>query len=185
MSHRVIELHHIVPIATIPSVLHHGILSDEQAAKNYPPSLITPGPQIPKGLKLHQYARLYFDAHNPVLFNRKTENLCVLRVSTEVFDIEGVVLTDQHASSPYARYLGPHQIGQLNFDPIFSDNWEDPNQIQHLRKKAAKCAEVLVPVCIPFCFISGAYVPDENSLASIKNHGFKRESMINLNLFFL
>lgn len=33
MSHRIIELHSIMPIENISSVLEHGILSNAQAAK--------------------------------------------------------------------------------------------------------------------------------------------------------
>lgn len=33
MSHRVIELHCIIPIKNIPSIMKHGILSHEQASR--------------------------------------------------------------------------------------------------------------------------------------------------------
>lgn len=185
MSHRVVELHNIMPLANIPSVLNRGILSHEQAAKLNTDSIIPQSAQVPRGLKLHQYAKLYFDAHNPALMERKTEALCVLRISTEIFDVEGVVLTDHYSSSPYVRYLSPQQIGHIHFDNVFAENWEDTNEINHLRKKAAKCAEVLVPVSVPFCFISGAYVPDNKSLDLMGNYGFKRELTLNPTLFFV
>lgn len=82
-----------MPIANISSVLVHGILSHEQAAKLDHQSVAMTDiqdrrdrVQVPGGLKLHQYANLYFHARNPMLFKRKAqaESLCVLRVSTTV-----------------------------------------------------------------------------------------------------
>jgi hypothetical protein len=63
MIDHVFELHNNMPLANIPSVLHHGILSYEQAAKINPNLLpLQKTIQIPKGLKLNQYVPLYFDA---------------------------------------------------------------------------------------------------------------------------
>jgi hypothetical protein len=72
---------------------------------------------VPGGLKLHQYANLYFHARNPMLYKRKGEvaNLCVLRISTEVRHIVGVVMTDRNASSDYVRFLHPSQGSVLDY----------------------------------------------------------------------
>ncbi len=89
MDKRIKELQCIMPLDNIPSVLEHGILSYERAAKLKHHSVAMPEvqdlrdkKQVPRGLKLHQYANLYFHARNPMLYKRKNEDICVLRIST-------------------------------------------------------------------------------------------------------
>lgn len=117
MPIQVTELHNIMPIANIPSVMAHGILCHEAAARleHYDVSMQTiqdrrDKVQVPGGLKLHRYANLYFHARNPMLYKRLDHitTLCILRVSTDVFYIEGAVITDQNASSDYVRFLPPY-----------------------------------------------------------------------------
>jgi hypothetical protein len=92
-----------------PSVLARGILSHDNAAKLPHHSVAMQAIQdkrdlksVPGGLKLHQYANLYFHARNPMLFKRRYEDVCVLCLSTAVFQLQGAVITDQNASSDYA-----------------------------------------------------------------------------------
>src|SRR5712672_1863510 len=103
MDPRVTEFQCIMPMVNIASVLEHGILSHERASKLGHASVAMDAiqekrdkKQVPGGLKLHQYANLYFHARNPMLFKRKdqTADLCVLRVSTAVCEVQGVVLAD-------------------------------------------------------------------------------------------
>src|ERR1035437_4648492 len=103
MNPRVTEFQCIMPLENIPSVLKLGFLSNERSAKLEHCSVAMEDVQekreqkhVPGGLKLHQYANLYFHARNPMLYKRKTEinNLCVLRISTEILQLPGVVLAD-------------------------------------------------------------------------------------------
>src|SRR5882757_7005622 len=102
MNPRVTELQCIMPLENIPSVLKLGILSNEQAAKIEHRSVAMEDVQekreqkhVPGGLKLHQYANLYFHARNPMLYKRRdaAATLCILRISTKVLHIDGVVIT--------------------------------------------------------------------------------------------
>jgi len=140
MSPQVTELHNIMPLANIPSVLRHGILSHAEASRLHHADVSMAEiqdrrdhVQVPQGLKLHQYANLYFHARNPMLFKRKeqAESLCILRVSTAVFNIPGTIITDQNASSNYVRFLPPTALNQLQLDNIYAENWLHPNQITY------------------------------------------------------
>src|SRR5205814_3868770 len=133
---RVTEFQCIMPLENIPSVLNLGILSNEQAAKvpHYSVALEVVQERrdlkhVPGGLKLHQYANLYFHARNPMLYKRKDEaaKLCILRVSTEITHIGGVVITDRNASSDYVRFLDPKQWAMLDFGDILAMDWRHPN----------------------------------------------------------
>jgi hypothetical protein len=105
---RVSELHCIMPIANLASVMTNGILSYERAARLPHHSVALQPVQdrrdkklVPGGLRLHQYVNLYFHARNPMLFKRLAEapNLSILQVSTEVLTVPGTVISDQNAAS--------------------------------------------------------------------------------------
>jgi len=195
MSHRVTELHNIMPIANIPSVLTHGILSHAKAAKLAHHSVAMEEIQdrrdhiqVPGGLRLHQYANLYFHARNPMLFKRKCQaaTLCVLCISTTILQLPGVVLADQNASSNYVRFLSPAQMNLIDFNSVFAEDWRHPHdQIAYWRHKAIKCAEVLVPQRIGPEYIVGAYVTNGAGIASLRAEGFSGKVTINPHLFFL
>ena len=194
MDARVTELHCIMPIANLGSVMTHGILSYERAAR-LPHWSVAMQPvqdrrdqkQIPGGLKLHQYANLYFHARNPMLFKRLNEagSLCILRVSTAVLALPGTVISDQNAASDYVRFYHPSQWQGLVFDDIFALDWRHPNDaIAFWRHKARKCAEVLVPQRVDPCHIVGAYVIEAAASATVFGAGFAQPVTVNEGIFF-
>lgn len=194
MDPRVTELHCIMPMGNIASVLAHGILSYERAAKLPHHSVALQPVQdrrdkkhVPGGLKLHQYANLYFHARNPMLHKRLAEAdaLCVLRVSTRVLALEGTVITDQNAASDYVRFLAPAQWRLLDWDDIFALDWTHPgDQIAYWRHKSRKCAEVLVPHRVEARFVTGAYVVDAAAQARLAALGCTLPIVVNPVLFF-
>jgi hypothetical protein len=195
MDPRVTELHCIMPISNIESVLRLGILSNEAASKFRHHSVALAAAQekrdsklIPGGLKLHQYANLYFHARNPMMFMRQNEaaNLCVLRVSTDVLKLEGVVLADRNAAGDprWVRFFAVHQWRALNFDYIFARDWTDANRFVYYDKKRCKCAEVLAPHKIDPDFLTGAYVVDEPAAVRLSASGFRLPIEINPDMFF-
>ncbi len=193
MPHRVVELQNIMPIENISSVLTNGILSHEQAAWICHKDVSMTNVQdrrdkvrVPKGLQLHQYANLYFDARNPMMYKRKSHahTLCVLSVSKKVLEIPGVVITDQNAASNYVRFLPPSSLNSLDFDQIYSDDWNHPDPIAYWRHKSAKCAEVLVPKSIPPSLIQKAYIVSEVAKTELWAKGFDKPIEFMPRLFF-
>lgn len=183
-----------MPMANIASVMRNGILSYEQAAK-LPHRSVAMQPvqdrrdrkQVPGGLKLHQYANLYFHARNPMLFKRLSEvqSLCVLRDSTIVLGVEGVVLSDQNAASDYVRFVPPSDWRRLDFDEILAMDWRHPgDQVAFWRHKARKCAEVLVPYQVESEFLTGAYVVDKAAQARLAKHGCTLPITVEPAIFF-
>lgn len=183
-----------MPMVNISSVLTHGILSYERASKLAHASVAMDSiqdrrdkKQVPGGLRLHQYANLYFHARNPMLFKRleHATSLCVLRVSPKVLDLRGVVLADCNASSDYVRFLEPAQWQNLAFDDIYALDWRHPGDPgAFYRHKSRKCAEVLIPNSVHPNFIQGAYVVDEPSAKALKASGFTLPIHIDSVLFF-
>jgi hypothetical protein len=183
-----------MPIANAPSVMQNGILSHERAAQLAHHSVAMEEIQdrrdkvhVPGGLRLHQYANLYFHARNPMMFKRKdqADTLCVLQVSRDVVGLDSVVLADQNASSDYVRFLSPAQIRLINFDLVFADDWRHPDdRIAYFRHKAIMCAEVLVPNAVAPGLIVGAHVANQQAQQALLATGFNRAVQINAHLFF-
>lgn len=183
-----------MPMVNILSVLKHGILSYERASKLSHASVAMDTiqdrrdkKQVPGGLRLHQYANLYFHARNPMLFKRLNQaaSLCVLRVSRKVLALPKVVLADCNASSDYVRFLEPAQWQHLAFDDIYAMDWRHPGDpAAFYRHRSRKCAEVLVPNSVPPSFVEGAYVVDKQGANALTSAGFGLPIHINAVLFF-
>lgn len=194
MDPRVTELHCIMPIANIESVVELGILSYERAARLKHRSIAMQPvqerrdrTQVPGGLKLHRYANLYFHARNPMMFKRRGEalDLCVIRVSPDIFHLDGSVISDRNAASAYARFLHPKQWNELDFDAIYAMDWRHPgDEIAYRRHKAQKCAEVLVPHRVEPRFMTGAYVANDVAAVRLMSAGFSWPVSSNPQLFF-
>jgi hypothetical protein len=177
MDPRVTELHCIMPITNLASVLAHGILSYERAAQLQHASVAMQPVQdrrdqkrVPQGLRLHQYANLYFHARNPMLFKRLGEapQLCVLAVSTDVLALDGTVITDCNAASDWVRFLHPQQWRLVDFDDVFALDWRHQgNPPRYYQHKSRKCAEVLVPHRIGPDYLIAARVIDQAAKARL------------------
>jgi len=194
MDARVTEFQCIMPMENIPSVLAQGVLSHERASRLAHQSVALQVvqdrrdlKQVPGGLKLHQYANVYFHARNPMLFKLKDQaaDLCILRVSLEVRQLPGVVFADCNASSDYVRFLHPSQWRLLAFNEILAMDWRHPNDEYAYRlHRSRKCAEVLVPHRIGPEFLTGAYTVNETAAERMRSVGFALPISINSALFF-
>lgn len=189
------ELGYIVPIATVPSILKHGILSHRRAEKMQHESIALQGVQdrrartvVPNGLPIHDYANLYICPRNPMLFRRKDihRQICVLRVRPNVIDLSDTVISDSNAGSKYVRFSpAPAGLSIVSRERTFARNWKHPeDQIDEWRHSAQKCAEVLIPNVISANHIMGAYVSCEFSEQTLRKLAPNLPININRDLFF-
>ncbi len=171
----IVELYFITHINNIPSVEKNGILCHKHAQEIEHYSIALEdiqnrreGKKIPGTKKeLHDYANVYFDAHNPMLSSvrDKNDSICVLRVHKSILDIDGVIISDMNASRYWARFEPVAKgLELLDKDEVFAEFWlHDDNQIEQDRHKGVKCAEVLVPDLIRPDYIVGAYVANDKA----------------------
>lgn len=188
------EIQYITPISNVPSMISRGILSHNRAKKLSPNSVAMPEIQamrenknVPGGRPLHDYANLYICARNPMLYKRCNNhlNLCVLRISPDVLDIPGTVITDGNAASDYTRFIkSPVGLTFVDKELTFAEYWTHDNQIETWRHRRMKCAEVLVPDRIPPQYIIGAFVSCEEAKAALEATGAQIPVTINPQLFF-
>ena len=148
------ELHYITPIENLGSVCELGILSHARARVVEHTSVAMVEIQdirsekiVPQGRRLHEYVNLYFHARNPMMWIRRDQHecLCVLRVSPNVLDVPGAVVTDQNAS-PGSAFAPARRRDRYQLTAKYvRRDWTHPDQITYWRWKSMKCAEVLVP----------------------------------------
>lgn len=188
------ELHYITPIANLRPILRRGILSHKLAKRIEHQSVAMNEIQdlrarvtVPGGKKLHEYVNLYICARNPMMYKRQAQykELCVLKISPDVIDLPGVVVCDRNASSEYAIFkAAPAGLAIVNKEWTFAEYWTDTDQITEWKKKAAKCAEVLVPDKVKPDYITGAYVACREAGATLEEQVRGVAVVINSHLFF-
>lgn len=187
-------VYNITPIENIPTIMEKGILSNSKAVRINHRSVAMQEVQdirdhikVPGGLLLHDYANLYFDPRNPMMYKKRNlaENLCVLKIKLDILDLVNVVVSDCNASSSYARFYNPREgIDKLDFKTIFMHDWTSADQITEWRQKSMKCAEILVPNVIPYEYVLGAFVVNETAKEKMLEIGFDKRIVIKSEVYF-
>ncbi|MGI9067606.1 MAG: DUF4433 domain-containing protein [Pyrinomonadaceae bacterium] len=191
----VTELHYIAAIANVTSILQHGILSHTLAAKLTHDSVAMPeiqairqNKQIPGARRLHEYANLYFDAHNAMLSRVRGHNstICVLQIDAAILDFPGVIVTDRNAASGWVSFLPVNEgLEAIDRDRLFARSWKHPEDMyDEMSHKSEKCAEVLVPDRAEARFVMGAYVANQTALAAFQALGTGLPVRIRGDMFF-
>jgi len=173
-----------------------GILSHNRAKKVPHNSIAMPEIQdrrantvVPGGRRLHDYANLYINARNKMLYKRRNQHadLCILCVDVEVLNLPGVVITDRNASScDYVRFSpAPDGLRYIDKELVFARYWTHPGDpIEEMRHGSIICAEVLVPDRVNTKYINGAYVSGEEAKAAFEATGAGIPVTVNSYLFF-
>ncbi|MCH8333549.1 DUF4433 domain-containing protein, partial [Candidatus Sumerlaeota bacterium] len=132
------ELHCITPIDNVASIVEHGILCHNEVRRRDLKHCSVAMPEIQErregksvlgGKLLHEYANLYLNARNPMMFKRhdRHQEICVLRISKLVLHEEGVVISDRNASSGYTRfYQSPAGLKSIEREVVFARYWTHP-----------------------------------------------------------
>lgn len=197
MNHSdVTELYFITHIDNVPSILKYGILSHNLSRKLCHRSVAMQeiqekrkDKQIPgTDKRLHDYANLYFDAHNPMLSKLRDKNseICILRVNPKVMALPGVIIADQNASSKYVRFYPVTEgLAAIDKDKLFAKYWTHPeNQYEEWAHKSIKCAEVLVLNKIEPKYVMDAYVANQVALETFAKLTIQLTVCIKNDIFF-
>jgi len=120
-----------------------------------------------------------------MLYKRRNEDICVLAVSTDVLDLTGVIITDKNAASDYVSFRSVFNgLSYVNAELTFAEDWRDNDTIQYWRKKAAKCAEVLVPDRVDPAYILRAYVASPELKRKVDDFNTPLAVIVDRHLFF-
>jgi hypothetical protein len=195
------DLHYIIHIDNLSSILQHGIVCHKRAKLFDHISVASPAIQerrknklIPgsSGLSLHEYVNLYINARNPMLYTIldstsefKSEDIGILSVSTDILFLPEVIITDCNAARDLVTFNpSPSGLKKLDKNLVFAKYWNDPDPIQKDKKKGAICAEVLVPHRVAPSQIKKIYVSNTTAKTKIDIMGISLDVVINHALFF-
>ncbi len=189
------ELHYITPIANLPSIVVRGILSHRLIGRLTHQSVAMPEVQairasvtVPRGRPLHDYANLYFNARNPMLYKRldRHRELCVVSVPVDVLTLADVVITDQNAASRYRRWGSfPEGLRMIDSEHLFSEWWSrHDDERERERHTSQMCAEALIPDKVRPEFLVGAYVSCDQASAATQLAAPGLPVSVNRYLFF-
>jgi len=168
-KHPIKGLYYITHIDNIPSILQRGILSHELVEEQrvlftpiYDAQIVSSrrGRLAPDGKSLLEFANLYFQPRNPMLYRviseKDKKSIVIVSVSPQVLNIPGAFVTIGNAASPLSDILpvkdGLKVITQI-WDIINGDWWREEDGSK--RKIMAEC---LVPDVVPPDFIHSIYV---------------------------
>ena len=192
------ELHYIAHIDNIPLILKLGILSHNQIRSRdiQHQSVALEGVQeiradriVPNARRLHDYVNLYINARNPMLYKLRSmhRTLSILRVSPEVLDLDGVVISDQNAARGLVRFHpAPDGLEFIDIDDVFAKSWtQHDNDHDIYQHRGRMCAEVLVPDMVDSEYIIGAWVSYQETQDRILADNKELEVDVNCYLFFL
>ena len=168
---RVKELHYITSSANLVSIATHGLLSHKRAQHVPHVSVANLKVQnrrapkiLPNQRSLHEYVNLYFDARNPMMYSLMAdgaEDLVIVRVSSDVLDFPGTILTDGNGASDSTKFLAVHGLEKLDESKVYAVSWNAADPFQKIELKRLRCAEVLVPDMVAPDYLNGCYVPQQ------------------------
>lgn len=194
------ELYYITHVDNLESILRHGIYSHskiEQAKidpkKIYDNSvmLLRQARTTPSQRNLWEYANLYWQPRNPMLYRIKSSmssaTLAIIGVDREqVLKLPGIFITDGNAAHSESKIFdvttGKDRIKDLK-TVLTSDYWRESDG-----SKRKIMAEVLVPDFIPKSLIRSIYVPThelKRQLSSKIDLTFKLDIIPEAHMFFM
>jgi ssDNA thymidine ADP-ribosyltransferase, DarT len=154
----------------LPTIYQHGILCHNLMQGRPHRSIASSevqdrrtGKSVPGGLELHDYANLYFDARNPMMYLVRrvwnVHDVVVVRVAHEVLDLPGVVVTDGNAASHTTEFHDPvMELHLLDKGRIFAISWNVADEFDKAERKRQRCSEVLVPGAVSPTMLRGLFV---------------------------
>ncbi len=190
------ELHFISSCSNVESILQRGILC-HRAAKGISHSSVADDKvqairaklKVPRGLNLHEYANLYFNARNAMMYTLVMNNpapLCVLVVDSSVLDLPDVVVYDGNAASDQWSKPSPvlQGLASLSKEMVFRRNWTHSVPAQYYRQKSVVQSEVLVPSKVEPSYIRAAYVPTPEIESELNSTNPSLSTTVNPDVFF-
>lgn len=119
------------------------------------------------GGNIHDFAPLYFNPRNPMLFvlckQMDKSKLVLLKVNPHILLTENVAFSDGNAAVRTTNfYKNIEDFNKLNWEVIKNEYWTN-----HPDGKRIKCSEVLVQNKIPMYYITDLYTYNQDSLEKI------------------
>lgn len=173
------SLYYITHLDNVPSILERGILSHSRVEQEgipfthlYDDRIVARRHDrvIAEGKSLWEYANLFFQPRNPMLFRviaeKQKDNLAILALKRQLLALPGVLIATGNAASHLSRILPANEglAALAEIRPILESEWwkeEDGSK----RKIMAEC---LVPDAVPPDYIHSIYVASERAADALQ-----------------
>jgi O-acetyl-ADP-ribose deacetylase (regulator of RNase III) len=168
------SLYYITHVENLPSILQHGILSHAQMESRsisytpiYDASIVSnrKNKATPNGRSLWDYANVYFQARNPMMYRvvheKGRQELAVVGVTSEVLKGDGVWISDGNAANRPTQFFSAAEGLKVIHDQwrvIQLEYWNDRDG-----SKRRIMAECLAPEKIATEQIHTIYVADQDT----------------------
>jgi O-acetyl-ADP-ribose deacetylase (regulator of RNase III) len=171
------ELYYITHIDNVPSILEHGIFSHSRIGRDkinftpvYNEEIVSKRSckSTPDGKSLWDFANLYFQARNPMLYkvihDKSLNDIVVFGVRKNVMDTRGSFVTDGNAANLPTKFVPGSQANKL-WKEIVSNTqvewWSEENGSK--RKIMAECLipETIAPMYIETIYVANSEVRDK------------------------
>ena len=179
MVKRLRELYYITHIDNIPSMLRLGILSHAQVETQnlqytpvYDAGIVTwrKEKRTSKGLSLWEYANLYFQPRNPMLYRLVMEGnlneIAILGVQRDVLSMDGVLVTTGNAARSETIILSRNEWKTYKDEIVQNTDVEWWSEVNGSKRRIM--AEVLVPNLVPSKMINNIYVANKDALNRVR-----------------
>ncbi|WKT81551.1 MULTISPECIES: DarT ssDNA thymidine ADP-ribosyltransferase family protein [unclassified Thermosynechococcus] len=190
------SLYYITHVNNLSSIFQHGILAHEQVVeRGLSPTPIYNADIVvrrqhrlaPNGQSLWQYANLYFQPRNPMLYKVLSEinknNVVILGIKPRVLDIKGTFIALGNAAHSVTEIRDAKtglQIIHRDYWSILNNDWwktEDGTK----RKIMAEC---LVPKVVPPTEIHSIYVASQEMAERLRQQFSSVEVIVEPHMFF-
>ncbi len=178
MTRRLREFYYITHILNLPSILREGILSHAEVERRgiepvtvYDVGVVSWRQEkiTPDGHSLWEYANLYFNPRNPMLYRllmeHKNTEIAVLGVRKSILNTPGSFVTTGNAARSETEIL-PKEKWTERADEILKgidvEYWSEADG-----SKRRIMAEVLIPQCIPPETIDAIYVANDEAREAV------------------
>jgi hypothetical protein len=169
------SLYYITHIENLPSILSQGVLSHRYVVDHhieytaiYDAEIVSTrkAKKTPDGRSLWEFANVYFQPRNPMLFrviherDTREKDIVVLSIQPRVLETSGVYITNGNAANNATRFFdyrsGMEAVLEI-WSTIRNEWW---NSLDGSKRKIM--AECLVPGAIPPDLIHSVYVADHD-----------------------
>lgn len=179
MVKRLRELYYITHIDNIPSMFQLGVLSHAQIEAQevqyksvYDAGIVSwrKEKKTPDGLSLWDYANLYFQPRNPMLYRLvmegKLNDIAILGIQRDVLSLEGVLVTTGNAARSETVILRRSEWKKHKDEIVKNTDVEWWSEMDGSKRRIM--AEVLVPNRVPPDKINSIYVPNKDALSKVR-----------------
>ncbi len=173
------SLYYITHLDNVPSILKLGILSHRRIEEEhiaftriYDDRIVARRHErmTPDGKSLWDYANLFFQPRNPMLYRviseKQKDHLAILAIRPQVLDLPGVLIATGNAAHHLSQVLpleeGLEALAEIR-SVLKSDWWKEEDGSK--RKIMAEC---LVPDGVPPEYIYSVYVASERAIAELR-----------------